>query len=273
MPILRVWDGLHKAFLLTPPKKLPDYLQSGSKKKGLGMNAWNNPTWSERVMSVHSKWFYNWSGFLPGDTPPGMVFVPMVRSRYTNTEMINKFRESFQGHEVKDLLGFNESAASKQDKMTVAEALDAWPLLMETGIRIGSPACVHPDNEWMVKFMAGVAERKLRVDFVCVHSYDKPNPQALVSRLDRVHKLFDRPLWITEFAVCDWGAKTVEENQHDPETVLRFMEDVLPKLDNLDYLERYAWYPAKPDNAALGTSALFDADGVLTPLGECYRDA
>jgi hypothetical protein len=38
-------------------------------------------------------------------------------------------------------------------------------------------------------------------------------------------------------------------------------------------VERYAWFPAKPDSRALGTSALFDADGKLTRLGECYRDA
>ena len=35
----------------------------------------------------------------------------------------------------------------------------------------------------------------------------------------------------------------------------------------------YAWFPAKPDNKALGTSALLDETGKLTRLGECYRDA
>lgn len=254
-------------------EKIPAWLQSGSKKKGLGMNTWNNPSWAERVISLHCKWYYTWSGFLPEDTPQGMEFVPMVRSRHANTDMINKFRNSFQGHGVKELLGPNEPDAKKQDNMTVQEALDLWPLLMETGLRLGSPACVHPDKEWMIEFMAGVEERKLRVDFICMHSYGKPNPEALVTRLEKLHKMFDRPIWITEFGVGDWEAKTVEENQHSSETVLRFMEKVLPKLDDLDCLERYAWFPSKPANPALGTSALFDDDGVLTPLGEFYRDA
>ena len=50
------------------------------------------------------------------------------------------------------------------------------------------------------------------------------------------------------------------------------MEKALPALEKLDFVERYAWFPAKPDNRALGTSALFDAAGELTPLGEFYRD-
>lgn len=44
-------------------------------------------------------------------------------------------------------------------------------------------------------------------------------------------------------------------------------------LDKLEFVERYAWFPAKPDRAPLGTSALFHESGKLTPLGECYHDA
>jgi hypothetical protein len=51
------------------------------------------------------------------------------------------------------------------------------------------------------------------------------------------------------------------------------MDQVLPELDDLDFLERYAWFPSLPDSPPLGTSALFDAEGALTPLGELYRDA
>jgi len=50
------------------------------------------------------------------------------------------------------------------------------------------------------------------------------------------------------------------------------MERVIPLLERLDFLERYACFPAKPTSLPLGTSALFDADDSLTRLGECYRD-
>ena len=63
------------------------------------------------------------------------------------------------------------------------------------------------------------------------------------------------------------------QNRHKPAAVLRFMEAVLPRLEKLDFVELYAWFPVGINNAALGTSALLDADGKLTRLGECYRDA
>lgn len=44
-------------------------------------------------------------------------------------------------------------------------------------------------------------------------------------------------------------------------------------LERLDFVERYAWFPAKPTSGPLGTSALLDENGALTRLGECYRDA
>lgn len=80
-------------------------------------------------------------------------------------------------------------------------------------------------------------------------------------------------MWITEFPVGDWNAKTTAANRYKPDAVLKFMEDILPKLERLDFIERYAWFPARPDSAPLGTSALFDGTGKLTRLGECYRDA
>ncbi len=101
----------------------------------------------------------------------------------------------------------------------------------------------------------------------------KYNANALVNRLEAIHKLYRKPIWITEFAVGDWKAKSPEENQHKPDAVLKFMEDVLPKLNKLDFVERYAWFPAASTSAALSTSALWDADGKLTRLGECYRDS
>lgn len=246
---------------------------SGSQKKGLGLGA-RNAFWPGMLTDLRCRWCYTWMGNVPQDLPEGVGFIPMIRSKgITQPEAVARVASQAQAHGITELLGLNEPDAKSQDDMSVADALDAWPLLMETGLRLGSPGCVHPDREWMTEFMAGVKERDLRVDFICVHSYGAPDAAALVSRLERVHRMFDRPLWITEFGVGDWQAKSPEENRHSPEAVLRFMERVLPMLDRLDYLERYAWFPSLPESAPLGTSALFDAEGELTPLGQCYRDA
>lgn len=260
-------------FAEAPKEALPDYLASGSKKKGLCLGTWGNPNWSDWVLNLHCKWFYTWEGYVPRGIPPGMEFVPMIRSKHSDPERVADIQKSFEGKNIKELLGLNEPDHKSQDGFSVEEALNLWPRLMDLGLRLGSPACVHPENEWMVKFMEGVEERKLRVDFVCVHHYGGPSPEQLVAKLEGVEKRYKRPIWITEFAVGDWGAKNVKENKNEPRDVRRFMERVLPKLDRLDCLERYAWFSANTDDAALGTSALFTKEGELTKLGECYRDS
>lgn len=245
---------------------------TGSRKKGLGLYR-RNPELVDLLTALKCQWFYSWSG-TPTDSPPSDIpFIPMVRSRNANAGDVARIADKAKEQGTEELLGLNEPDAKKQDDMTVEQALEIWPLLMETGMRLGSPGCVHPDNDWMTQFMAGVKERDLRVDFISVHSYGGPNADGFVKRLTKVHELYERPLWITEFAVGDWKAKSVGEHMHSPEIVLAFMEKVLPMLEDLDFLERYAWFPAGTDSIPLGTSALFDESGVLTPLGEFYRDA
>lgn len=242
------------------------------KKRGLGRSA-KAPGWAKNLTDLRCNWFYSWNSVAPEGIPPGLEFIPMIYRYGGNPKMVADAATAAKKAGVTELLGFNEPEKKEQGNMTLESALDAWPVLMETGLRLGSPGCVHPDKEWMIAFMEGVKKRSLRVDFVCVHSYGGPNPEALVKRLESVHQMFGCPLWITEFGVGDWAAKSVDQNRHKPETVLRFMEKVLPLLDRLDFLERYAWFPAKPTSAPLGTSALYDENGALTRLGECYRDA
>lgn len=250
----------------------PEAPRAASRKRGLGQTV-KAPAWATRLTALRSQWFYSWNHQLPDGVPAGVEFVPMLFRYGGKPQVLADAAASARKAGGGTLLGFNEPDGKEQGNMTVEQALEVWPRLMETGLRLGSPGCIHPDKEWMTAFMDGVKQRKLRVDFACVHSYGGPNAEALIQRLEKVHQMFGCPLWITEFAVGDWAAKDVTQNRHSAETVLRFMEKVLPLLDRLDFVERYAWFPAKPDNRALGTSALFDESGALTRLGECYRDA
>ncbi|QTN31487.1 hypothetical protein HZ994_03800 [Akkermansiaceae bacterium] len=253
-------------------KEVPETPREKPGKKGLGIGT-KNDGWDQRLKDLRCKWFYSWVSATDKPIPAGIEFIPMVFGRWDipkATRNAAAFAEKIGADEI---LGFNEPDQKHQANMSVEKALDAWPLLMGTGLRLGSPGCVHPDKLWMMEFMAGVEERKLRVDFVCIHSYTGPSPAAFIERVESVHEMFRRPIWITEFAVGDWEAKSVETNRHKPERIRKFMEELLPQLEAMDIVERYAWFPAGQDNKALGTSALFDKDGRLTPLGECYRDA
>lgn len=242
------------------------------RKKGLGIGT-KKDGWEKRLTDLRCKWFYSWIAGTDKPIPDGIEFIPMVFGRWDIGKAAKQAAEFAAKTGVKEILGYNEPDQEEQANISVEKALDAWPLLMETGLRLGSPACVHPDKDWMKQFMAGVEERKLRVDFICMHSYTGPNAEGFVKRVEAVHAMFGRPVWITEFAVGDWEAKSPETNRHKPEKILTFMQELLPMLEQMDIVERYAWFPAGQDNRALGTSALFDKDGKLTPLGECYAEA
>jgi len=186
-------------------------------------------------------WTYNWQP-APGSTvPAGVEFVPMIWSK-RDIPAIGK------AHSHGDvLLGFNEPERKKQADITVDEALDLWPKLEATQMRLGSPAPAgggaRPGG-WLDRFMTGCKERGYRVDFVCLHWYGESyNPeaatQALQSYLTAVHERYQKPIWLTEFALKNFKDKaspaTIAEQQ-------QFMAKALPMLDGLPFVERYSWF-------------------------------
>ncbi|MGJ8649689.1 MAG: glycoside hydrolase family protein [Opitutaceae bacterium] len=261
----------------TSAQKYPKTSRFYVSKKGICLTTkkGNADKWKARVDQFDVSWHYSWAGKLPEPEPDGVEFVPMIWGFWGASDGFLKLMDDLalqkSRGQTKHLLGFNEPDQKSQSNMSVERALKAWPHLMKTGLRLGSPGAVHPDNEWMQEFMRKANEQNLRVDFVTMHWYGGPNADSLIQRVKKVHQMYGKPIWITEFAVGDWNAKSAAENRHSPQKVLRFMQEVLPRLDELDYVERYCWFPAGESNAALGTSALFRKDGSLTPLGKFYK--
>jgi hypothetical protein len=91
-----------------------------------------------------------------------------------------------------------------------------------------------------------------------------------MDHLKAIHDLYNRPIWLTEFAPADWSASTPATSKVTKAMALTFMQQILPALEKINYVERYSWFSADPGNAALGNSALFDTAGKLTQLGEYY---
>lgn len=244
-----------------------------SLKKGFCVTAREESRWQEKLAALNVKWFYSWGSNKPAGIPAGVEFVPMVWGGFNPDEnaRLQQLAEQGKDEEVRFLMGFNEPDQHDQSNLSVEQAIRLWPHLESTGLPLCSPGCVHPDRQWMIDFMSQAEERGLRVDYVCVHSYGGPSPRHLVDRLRKVHEMYGRPIWITEFAVGDWQARQVSENRHSPRQVAAFMKEVVPMLEELEFVHRYAWFSASPDNPALGTSALFDEDGRLTDLGRLYR--
>ncbi len=242
-------------------------------KKGFCIAGRDDPKWPERLLSLKPGWYYQWKSQKSSDASAGVQFVPMVFGKPDRIDgdvayvTANKDAEGFQF-----LLGYNEPDKVDQANMTVEDALKAWPKLMGTGLPLVSPAAANAEGEWMEQFMEGVEKLGYRVDYIGLHWYSNPNPNNLLDKVERLYKKFDRPIWITEFAVADWDAKDISENRHSARTIKDFMKQVLPKLDRSKYVYRYAWFSASPSDAHLGSSALFNDDGTLTELGEVYAE-
>lgn len=216
---------------------------------------------------------YSWGRSRPDGLNAEIDFTPMLwgdAQPPRQAERIAVLKQRAAAGEVRHLLGFNEPDQHEQSNMQIGRALELWPDLMEVGVPLVSPGCVHPDGVWMHGFMEEIERQNLRVDAVAVHSYMGPSVEHFVKTMESVNRAFGRPLWITELAVGDWHAKTRNENKHSPERVQAFLRELLPELEASSFIHRYAWFSAKPSSGPLGTSALFDGAGKLTPLGELY---
>jgi len=232
----------------------------------------NNSTWSSRVTDLNVSWHYSWGLELQPEEPDSVQFVPMQWGKWNMDQNIEKINSMIKAGKAEYLLTFNEPDGKKQANMTVEEALAYWPKLMALDLKLGSPACVHADNDWMKAFMAKVEENKYRVDFVCVHWYGGANAESLINYLQKIHDLYQRPIWLTEFAPADWNASSPVDSKVTKAKALEFVSQVLPMLDTIPYVHRYSWFSANQQSAALGNSALFDNFGKLTPVGEYYSN-
>jgi hypothetical protein len=243
-----------------------------SPKKGFGTVVRPDGGWKRNITRLHVRWFYSWGGDQPKDLPAGVEFVPMDWGYYGNADNnLVKWLGKVKGQPgVKYLLGFNEPDGKDQANLSVGKALEGWPYLEATGLTLGSPAAVHPDGDWMKAFMTGAEKKQYKVDFVTIHWYGGADAPGFLAMLARVHDLYQRPLWVTEFAPADWSAGPGHPNRWSPAQVAAFMRVVLPEMNRRPYVQRYAWYSAAPDDPALGPSALFAKDGSLTELGRLY---
>ena len=222
--------------------------ESGSEKKGWGGDLGT-------TQALGGKWYYNW--WHGGESAPGVEYVPMVKThRQVNAAVLNEIKAKG----AKTLLCLNEPERKDQGDTTVEKALELWPVLMATGLRLGSPA---PSSDaggmaWLSKFMEGVKRNKLRVDFIALHWYRSSSAEELKLWLDEIAKEHRRPLWLTEFNSMYSGG---DRN--------KFARDAWKVLDRHSKVERYAYF-----NAPIGQpGSLFQNKDyrTLTELGEDYK--
>ena len=190
--------------------------------------AYREQTWSSRIARLKPFWHYSWNRQLRDEIPDSVEYVPMFwGSGSVNDEEINKVKELVNAGEVKNILGFNEPDLVSQANMTVDEAIALWPKLESIGVPLGSPVMASNQGAWLDEFMIKAQENNLRVDFICIHIYQSNNPALFLDIIDNVFQKYNKPIWITEMAVVDNQANTVEENKYTTAQVLGTMRTCL----------------------------------------------
>lgn len=220
-------------------------------------------------------WYTNWKSE-PLWSPNGKGvadarFVPMIFGRAdVTTSNVNALKEAKSGH----LLTFNEPDNKDQADLTVKEALKLWPQLLKTGLEIGSPACTTSEtlgkDSWLGKFMNQADKKGYDVDFVSVHYYsDNPSIAEFKKFLNDVHKAYDKPVWVTEWALVDWE----NEDRFSAKKLAKFAEAATRMMDELKFVERHAWFGAYDggDGWHINTE-LLDARGSITDVGQTFHD-
>ena len=250
-------------------------------------------TWEQnlpKLARLRPYWNYSWGadGVPHQEDFVDSEFIPMIwgapRSpEHLSTTLRERIVPRIRDGRVKRALGFNEPDKEDQANMPYRQAVELWPLLMELGVPLVSPACANPegiDDEsaqgvpgtWMRDFMREVDRRGYRVDYIGTHWYGGTNGQAFQAKLRRIYETYGRrPLLITEFAPADWRTGgELERNRHSPAAVLAFAKRVLPWMEAQDWIAGYAWFSFGMHSSNGYTSALFFEDGTLTALGRYY---
>jgi hypothetical protein len=226
-------------------------------------------------------WTYNWSIDYSGDAL-GMDYVPMLWGPGAVTdETINKLKKGKSEGRYDSLLGYNEPELVQQSNTSVNDAIKEWPRLMETGLRLGSPAVAYtydnsyaPGKDWLKQFMEQMDNKRYPVDFIALHFYpDFTDPNAvskLKSTLETLYSEYKKPIWITEMGAIPFGTTYQTPSEA---LAVKFLKELVPMLDALPFVERYAWFG---DNCAhdLGCTytTLYDSADSLTTIGRVFKN-
>jgi hypothetical protein len=248
---------------------------ASARKKGIGhwaTGAKEHPLDPKVIDELGCGWYYNWGPRpRPGEEEVEAEFVPMIwDERSVTDEVLAQVKAG--GYSA--LLGFNEPDNKGQADMSVELAIELWPRLMATGLRLGSPGTCQ-GAKWLDDFMEEADRRGYRVDFICLHWYDDITKADAVDNLRRYltgyWEKYQLPIWLTEYSGADWkwnerGPVTFEDNA-------RFARESVAMLESLPFVQRYAWFSSSKTRGIYATVGLYETADEITIVGEAYRDA
>lgn len=233
-------------------------------KRGL---AYNSAKLTNAFAGTSMSWAYNWANNPDGTLDSGIEYVPMLwgEKMFGGWDAAAK---AALAAGAKHLLSFNEPDLNAQANMNSASAAAAHIKYMNPyagQARIGSPAVTNGGPSggtdgmglaWMKNFFAKCAGN-CKVDFLAFHWYDSADNIAYfknyvqdviaMAKENGVNKV-----WLTEFAAS--GSN---------EQIAKFLGEVLPWMDSIDAIERYAYFMC-------GEGQLVSGSSLSNPVGKAY---
>jgi hypothetical protein len=240
------------------------------KKGALG----NDVKWATPEF-YNTSWQYNWGLGLTKEKTPDLQFVPMAWSKadsWTSLENMQKVGENMNNN---NLMAFNEPDNEDESNLTVEEALDAYPKLLASGLRLGAPGVENVqystnsdsfnEGSWIQEFMDGCVERGYRVDFIPAHDYVRRSKSTFIERFKALHDRYNLPIWVTEY---NYGNPNMGSANLTVEQGYANIKGLTEVLEEADFIERYNWYYFFGADSGIGGIT----NGQLNITGEFYRD-
>jgi hypothetical protein len=200
------------------------------------------------------------------------------------------------------IFSFNEPDHSGSSWLPPAEAAVRWPNMVELArafnLTLVAPCVANyaAGQWWLQTWNEGCKNatgKPCAFDHMCLHTYfNVSEVGSLFSSLERMHADYGRPIWVSAGALRRPPRAPPRALFYEPPPTtpppqlnefacppykhcsatdqLTFAKLVVPRLESLEYLFRYAWFEAR---SAGNETLLANATSVeLTPLGEYYNN-
>ena len=269
----RVYVADHADLEITLPDALMKRVTSVNVKNWqyLSKKGWASTGGATKGPTLRATWYWSWSAGYSSTTD--MEYVPCRQHKNwpSKNDVNNKTATA--------ALSLNEPEHSEQhtsDKCSCGGTIDAWtactitPDFRAGGGRVGSPQ--PTDFSWLKQYCDHVDDMAYRCDFTVTHAYwakggrsESDYANWFVNQCKNVWNDTGRPLWITELEI---GATWITNDMiADYDEYRKYLQVLLQKIEECDWIERYAIYPIDYWKAYM-----FYDDGGITPAGQVYRD-
>jgi len=235
-------------------------------KRGVAYGGWLTKSDYSSLMSSLT-WYYEWTptpDSVSATVNGGNIeFVPMIWGQEQISALPTvPLRSGY-------LMAFNEPNFGIQSNITPQLAASLWPTIQAYAdthnLKLVSPSmnfCGSPCNvadpiEWLNQFFAACVN--CRVDYIGMHSY-ACEVQYLRDHVN-LYKVFNRQIWVTEFACGDDGSQSVAVQE-------AYMTDALAYLDSDPDVFRYSWFSGR--TTVVDNVNLLAGTAQLTSLGNLY---